>query len=105
MKGFQNFTPTLEEMKYWSKRQSRSVSMTTCFTDGTKIQFEQALVANGCAVTFAVRGMLSIESDDVRASMKYPARLPAVSLRPTFYYLSPPDIASEVATPQCLKGK
>jgi len=66
MKGFQNFLPTPEEMEYWSNRQGTSVPMTTSFTDGTKIQFEQALVANGCAATFAVPGMLGIESDDLR---------------------------------------
>ena len=59
---------------------------------------------------FVDKGLVSeaegaVESDKVRAGMKYPARLPVVSLRPTSYYLSPPDIASEVATPQCLRGK
>lgn len=66
IKGFQNFTPSLDEMEYWSKRQGQTVAMTTSATDGTKIQFEQALVANGCGANFAVPGMLGIESGELR---------------------------------------
>lgn len=65
MKGFQNVNPTRSDMEYWSKRQGTSIPMTTSFTDGTKIQFEQALVANGCGATFAVPGMLGPEIDDL----------------------------------------
>ena len=65
MKGFRNLNPTERDMEYWSKRQATSIPMTTSFTDGTKIQFEQALVANGCGATFAVPGMLGIETDDL----------------------------------------
>lgn len=65
MKGFQNLNPTKGDMEYWSKRQGTSIPMTTSFTDGTKIQFEQALVANGCGATFAVPGMLGIETDNL----------------------------------------
>ena len=90
MKGFQNFTPTVEEMKYWSKRQNTSVSMTTSFTDGTKIQFEQALVANGCGATFAVPGMLGIESDEVRAGAeKLAAAAKKLGMPISDYLLSP----------------
>lgn len=67
MKGFLNIAPTPEEMAYWSGRQGTSVAMTTSFTDGTKLQFEQALVANGCGATFAVPGMVGIACDEVRA--------------------------------------
>jgi predicted homoserine dehydrogenase-like protein len=90
MKGFQNFAPTLDEMKYWSKRQGTSVSMTTSFTDGTKIQFEQALVANGCGATFAVSGMLGVESDDVRpGAEKLAAAAKELGMPISDYLLSP----------------
>jgi predicted homoserine dehydrogenase-like protein len=90
MKGFQNFAPTLDEMKYWSKRQGTSVSMTTSFTDGTKIQFEQALVANGCGATFAVPGMLGIESDEVRSGAeKLAAAAKELGMPISDYLLSP----------------
>ena len=65
MKGFQNLNPSKSDMEYWSKRQGTSIPMTTSFTDGTKIQFEQALVANGCGATFAMPGMLGPETHDL----------------------------------------
>ena len=47
IKGFLNHDPTPEEMHYWGKRFGISLNQVTGFTDGTKIQIEQALVANG----------------------------------------------------------
>ncbi|MEZ5701519.1 MAG: hypothetical protein R3E42_05440 [Burkholderiaceae bacterium] len=57
MKGFLNHSPTPEEMAYWAGKQGISVAQTTSFTDGTKIQIEQALVANGFGATIAQQGM------------------------------------------------
>ena len=34
-------------MRFWSQKQGISLDKTTAFTDGTKVQIEQALVANG----------------------------------------------------------
>ncbi|WP_078576638.1 NAD(P)-dependent oxidoreductase [Salipaludibacillus agaradhaerens] len=47
IKGFMNLNPSLEDMTYWSKAKGISLPMVTSFTDGTKVQIEQALVANG----------------------------------------------------------
>src|SRR5690606_4099180 len=47
IKGYLNQNPSLEDMLYWSKKQGYSLSSVTSFTDGTKLQIEQCLVANG----------------------------------------------------------
>lgn len=58
IKGFLNHHPTLEEMVYWARRQGISLSRVTSFTDGTKIQIEQALVANGLGAGLLQKGMM-----------------------------------------------
>lgn len=65
LKGFLNLTPTLEDMKYWSKIQGISLEQVTGFTDGTKVNIEQALVANGLGAVIAKHGMYGLESDDI----------------------------------------
>jgi len=57
-KGYLNHTPTLEEMVYWAGKQGISVDQVTAFTDGTKVQIEQALVANGLGGTILRQGLL-----------------------------------------------
>lgn len=65
MKGFLNHHPTPEEMAYWAGKQGISVEQTTSFTDGTKIQIEQALVANGFGGTITRQGMEGPKATDV----------------------------------------
>ncbi len=65
MKGFLNLDPTPEEMEYWGARQGISLPMVTSFTDGTKVQIEQALVANGLGATVAAPGMVGLAEDDL----------------------------------------
>ncbi len=64
MKGFLNHNPTREEMVFWSRKQGLSLEMTTSFTDGTKLQVEQALVANGLKATISTDGLLGPTVDD-----------------------------------------
>ncbi|MEZ0273875.1 MAG: NAD(P)-dependent oxidoreductase, partial [Roseimicrobium sp.] len=47
IKGFLNENPSGTDMAYWAKRNGISIPQVTSFTDGTKLQIEQALVANG----------------------------------------------------------
>ena len=61
IKGFLNHKPTLEDMKYWAKRQGISLSQVTASTDGSKVQIKQALVANGLGATIARRGLAGIK--------------------------------------------
>jgi len=68
MKGFLNTDPTPEEMEYWGAKQGISLPMVTSFTDGTKVQVEQALVANGMGATIVRQGLLGPAEDDLRVA-------------------------------------
>lgn len=57
-KGFLALTPTKEDMMYWSERQGISLSAVTSFTDGTKVQIEQALVAECLGGTIVQNGLI-----------------------------------------------
>ncbi len=63
MKGFLNPNPSRKDMEYWSERQGFRVQQTTSFTDGTKVQIEQALVANAFAAGIARPGLLAPQMD------------------------------------------
>ena len=64
IKGFLNLNPTLDEMKYWAKRQGISLPQVIASTDGSKVQIQQALVANGLGATIAKRGLAGIKCKD-----------------------------------------
>lgn len=64
MKGYLNTDPSPEDMRHWAERQGLSLDQTTSFTDGTKLQIEQALVANGLGATLARRGMIGVTEPD-----------------------------------------
>lgn len=66
VKGFLNLEPSPEDMDYWAARQGISLDKCIAFTDGTKVQIEQALVANGLAAGIASDGLLGIREDDLR---------------------------------------
>lgn len=65
IKGFLNENPTREEMEYWGAKSNLSLEMVTSFTDGTKVQIEQVLVANGLGGCIAQEGLLKIKDDDM----------------------------------------
>lgn len=65
IKGFLNLNPTPEDMAYFSKKNGLRIEMTTSFTDGTKVQMEQALVANGLGAGIAKDGLIAPSSDDL----------------------------------------
>jgi len=67
IKGFLNHYPTREDMEYWAERQGISLAQVTSFTDGTKLQMEQALVANGLGANIARRGLLGPADLDLQA--------------------------------------
>ncbi len=70
IKGFLNLDPTPEEMAYWAKIQGISIEQVTGATDGTKIQIEQAFVANGLGATIAKQGLLGYESTSIEEGSK-----------------------------------
>lgn len=65
IKRFLNLSPTRDEMEYWSKRQGISMDQVTAFTDGTKVQIEQTLVANGLGATIVCRNLSGIPCKDL----------------------------------------
>ncbi len=66
IKGFHNTNPTREDMEFWSKRQRYSLSSVTSFTDGTKLQIEQCLVANGLGTDIACQGLTGERISDLK---------------------------------------
>ena len=75
LKGFLNHHPTPEEMRHWSGIQGISLDKTVAFTDGTKVQIEQALVANGLGAAIARDGLLGPTAGSVaRAGPSSPGR-------------------------------
>ena len=66
MKAFLNRNPSVEDMTFWARKQDYSLEMVTAFTDGTKVQIEQCLVANGLGAGIAREDLLGPETGDVR---------------------------------------
>jgi predicted homoserine dehydrogenase-like protein len=65
IKGFLNHNPSEEDMKFWGNKSGISLDMVTSFTDGTKVQIEQAFVANGLGANIAKDGLVGLEEDDI----------------------------------------
>ena len=57
IKGFINLNPEKKDMQYWSEQQGIREEQVVSFTDGTKLQIEQAFVANGLGATIPPGGM------------------------------------------------
>jgi predicted homoserine dehydrogenase-like protein len=74
MKGYLNHNPSRKDMEFWSQKQGFSLDQTTSFTDGTKLQFEQAFIANGLGATITQQGMEGPVTDDTTETAKELAR-------------------------------
>ncbi len=61
IKGLQDRYRTPTTQKAFAEKWGQSPSMVTSFADGTKISFEQAIVANATGMTVAKRGMYGFE--------------------------------------------
>jgi predicted homoserine dehydrogenase-like protein len=64
-KGYYHPDPPRDQMEFWAKKQGLSIDQVTGFTDGTKVQIEQALVANGLGATIVQDGMLGLDAEDL----------------------------------------
>lgn len=87
IKGFLNLDPTPEEMEYWAKKQGISIEQVTGATDGTKIQIEQAFVANGLGAKIAKQGLLGFESTSIEEGSKLLAEQAKILGHPISDYL------------------
>lgn len=65
LKGFLDHNPSRESMQMWADRQGISLTQVTSFTDGTKLQIEQALVANGLRADILQHGLTGFRADAV----------------------------------------
>ena len=68
IKGYLNNDPCLDEMEHWAATQHLRLDQVVSFTDGSKLQIEQALVANGLDADIACDGMLGRTVPDLRAT-------------------------------------
>jgi len=59
-KGFMDVHATPESIRPWAEKQHTSLPMTTAFTDGTKMNIENAVLANATGLVPDVRGMHGI---------------------------------------------
>jgi predicted homoserine dehydrogenase-like protein len=71
IKGFLNLNPSREEMLFWSQKQGLNLGLQVSFTDGTKVQIEQALTANGLGAGVGVPGLFGPPSEDVRSGSEF----------------------------------
>jgi predicted homoserine dehydrogenase-like protein len=93
-KGYYHPNPPLDQMQFWAKRQRISLDQVTAATDGTKLQIEQALIANGLDATLARDGMLGVECDTLEQAGQYLAEKAAQLGRPIAdYALAPKAVA------------
>ncbi len=67
-KGYMNLNPTPESMNYWGKKLGFSLNSVTNFTDGTKLQIEQVLVANGLDAEIGQRDLYGVEAHSIEES-------------------------------------
>ncbi|HSI25253.1 MAG TPA: hypothetical protein VK952_06495 [Methylotenera sp.] len=74
IKGFINLNPERKEMEYWSGQQGIRLEQVVSFTDGTKLQIEQTLVANGLGATIAPGGMTGARVESL-TDMDYLVRI------------------------------
>ncbi len=66
IKGFLNANPSREDMTYWAAKQGISIDQVTSFTDGSKVQVEQAHVANGLGASIVQTGLLAPKTSTLR---------------------------------------
>jgi predicted homoserine dehydrogenase-like protein len=87
MKGFLDHDPTPENMRHWAKLQGFSLNQTTSFTDGTKLQIEQALIGNGMGATITRQGLEGPRTDDTEGAARKLAELAEEIGRPIADYV------------------
>ena len=66
IKGFLNLDPSPVDMEHWARVQGLRLDQVVSFTDGSKLQIEQALVANGLGAELVRDGMTGRSVADLR---------------------------------------
>lgn len=65
IKGFLNQNPNVTDMTHWAKKLGFTLNSVTSFTDGTKLQIEQCLIANGLHSGIAKQGLIGERSGNL----------------------------------------
>ena len=68
IKGFLEHKPSRDQMQFWARKQGISLQQVTAFTDGTKVQIEQAFVANALGAGILRDGLAGPVSADLEAA-------------------------------------
>jgi predicted homoserine dehydrogenase-like protein len=71
VKGFLNRRPNRADMQYFAAKQGTSLEQTVAFTDGTKLQIENALVANAFDAKIYRPGLLGPEADSIEDGSRF----------------------------------
>jgi predicted homoserine dehydrogenase-like protein len=79
IKGLQDTARTPDTQRGFAEKWGQNVNMVTSFADGTKISFEQAIVANGTGMRVAKRGMIGPDPTE---------KNPTLPLRPLEEYVA-----------------
>ncbi len=66
-KGFMDAYATPDTIRPWAQKQRTSLPMTTAFTDGTKMNIENAVLANATGLVPELRGMHGITTEQATA--------------------------------------
>ena len=66
IKGYYHPDPPHEQMAFWAKKQGLRIPSVTSYTDGSKLQIEQALTANGLGATILQEGLVGGSYDDLK---------------------------------------
>ncbi|MCI0362511.1 MAG: hypothetical protein L0219_01430 [Phycisphaerales bacterium] len=62
-KGFMDVNATPDSIRPWALKQNTSLAMTTAFTDGTKMNIENAVLCNATGLIPERRGMHGVKTD------------------------------------------
>jgi predicted homoserine dehydrogenase-like protein len=92
LKGFLNRNPSIEDMTFWGAKSGITLPMVTSFTDGTKIQVEQALVANGLGADILRPGLLGPAEEVIQTGADLLCREAERLGRPIADYLIAPKL-------------
>ncbi|HSQ93079.1 MAG TPA: NAD(P)-dependent oxidoreductase, partial [Methanoregula sp.] len=90
IKGFLEHDPREADMRYWAEQNGQRFDSTIAMTDGTKVQIEQAFVANAFGAGILQTGLSGVKTDDLNsAAAGLAARARALGTPVSDYILSP----------------
>jgi predicted homoserine dehydrogenase-like protein len=96
VKGYLDLLPTRETMEFYSKKQGISLDQVTSFTDGSKVQVEQAHVANGLGLGITKAGLLGSRLATLTEAAQHFGKAAQVMGRPIADFVVTPEAPGAV---------